>query len=342
MATRSSVWNTFLLFIKRKLQELAIFLELLWIFFPGILFILLSFLVFTRLLQGKDVIALALESKYRGYFFLTGLLFWAGVTWYTGRLIAYNHDRLFQKARKALYHAPRFMGFACFTVLIYAFMELPGMHIPDWIVFIVILIDLFIYFIFHWIFERIKDSQAEKVLDRYRNLVLIALLILFLFAGFFNRELVYLICLPLMQCGFLFLVIIRRKITETDVATETAKQISKAEEKGSNLYRVLNWILTDEEINRTASRNELILRGEWKIFKWFNLATLVAIDYLPVSHFQSPVFTVPEPFPLCPAGLWHTPGCGEHRSSFFHQTEDQFSFYFPGAAGYCWVHFRTA
>lgn len=328
MATRSSVWNTFLFFIKRKLQELAIFLELLWIFFPGILFILLSFLVFTRLLQGKDVIALALESRYRGYFFLTGLLFWAGVTWYTGRLMAYNHDRLFQKASKALYHAPRFMGFACFTVLIYAFMELPGMHIQDWIVFIAILTDLFIYFIFHWIFERIKDSHAEKVLDQYRNLVLIGLLIFFLIAGFFNRALVYLICLPLMQCGFLFLVIIRRKITETDVTTETAKQISKAEEKGSNLYRVLNWILTDEEINRTASRNELILRGEWKIFKWFNLATLAAVIIYLAAIFNLPFSRFLSPFPFALLAFGILLGVGNIVALFSTKLKINFHFIF--------------
>ena len=62
--------TTILLFIKRKFQELAILLELVWIFFPGILFILLSLFVFTQLLQGKDVIALALESAYRGFFLL--------------------------------------------------------------------------------------------------------------------------------------------------------------------------------------------------------------------------------------------------------------------------------
>ena len=133
--------TTILLFIKRKFQELAILLELVWIFFPGILFILLSLFVFTQLLQGKDVIALALESAYRGFFLLIGLLFWSGVTWYTARLIAYNHDSLFLKARNALYHAPRLMGFLCFTVLMYAFLKLPLTHTPDWLIVLTLVTD---------------------------------------------------------------------------------------------------------------------------------------------------------------------------------------------------------
>jgi hypothetical protein len=305
MATRSTVWTSFLLFLKRKLQELAILLELLWIFFPGILFILLSYFVFSNLLQGKDVIAITLESKFRGYFFLAGLMFWAGVTWYTGRLIAYNHDRLFEKAARALYHAPRLMGFLCFTVLIQAFLELPEMHTSKWISILIILADLVAYFIFHWIFERIRDRKEEKFLDRYRNLVLILLLIFFLAAGFFNRAVVYVVCLPLMQLGFLFMVIIRRKITETEIASVKARELSTDAETGNILYRTLNWILTDEEGSRSESGNHLILKGEWKIFKWFNIATVntVIIYLLAVFNLRFARFLSPFPFFLLAFGI---------------------------------------
>lgn len=305
MKPGSSAWNSFLLFIKKKLQQLAVLLELGWVFFPGILFILLSTIVFTQLLQGKDVIALSLESKYRGYFFLTGLLFWAGVTWYTARLIAYNHDSLFHKASNALYHAPRLLGFLCFTVLIYAYLVQPKIQTPDWLIVLVLLTDLFTYFIFHWIFEHIKDRQEEKTLDRYRNITVFILAVLFLLAGFFNAATVYLVCLPMMQLGFLFLVIIRRKITETSISDKKMNENSSEDKTNNFLYKALNWILTDDQGYRSAERSQLILKGEWKIFKWFNLATLIALSIYFLAIFNLPFsrFLSPFPFALLAFGI---------------------------------------
>ena len=287
MTTGLTPWKTFLLFVKRKLQELAILLELLWIFFPGILFIFLSFFLFTRLLQGKDLIVLALESTVSGFYLLTGLIFWAGVSWYTGRLIAYNHDKLFQKASQSLYHAPRIMGFLCFSVMIYAFLELPEMNTQKWVPLLVMAADMFAYYFFHRMFERVKDRESENTLNRYRVIVFIILLILFLIAGYVNRAMVYLVCLPLMQLGFLFLVIIRRKITDTD---DIAGQ--------GFFYKILNWILTDESGTRSAARNQLILKGEWKIFKWFNAAAAIAIIIYLLAIFNLNFSRILSPLPF--------------------------------------------
>ena len=125
--------------------------------------------------------------------------------------------RFFKKPGKALYHAPRFMGFALFYCFNLCFSGTTANAYPGLVIVFILITDLATYFIFHWIFERIKDRQEEKALDRYRNITLILLAALFLFAGFYNSATVYLICLPMMQLGFLFLVIIRRKITETEL-----------------------------------------------------------------------------------------------------------------------------
>ena len=305
MPARSSAWTSLLNFIKRKLQDLAIFLELVWIFFPGLLFIIISALVFGWLLQGKDIIALALESRYRGYFFLVGLFFWAGVTWYTGRLLAYNHDSLFNKASKALYHFPRIMGFLCFAVVILAFMELPSMNTSNWLSILVITADLLTYFIFHSIFERIKDKRAEKVLEQYRVIALSILLCLFVVAGYFNQTKVYLVCLPMIQLGFLFLVIIRRKITEMVIFSGRASGTAKVDPRGNLLFRALQWILHDQESSRSSANDKRILEGELQIFKWFNLATLVAIViYLSaIFNLTFSRFLSPFPFALLAFGI---------------------------------------
>jgi hypothetical protein len=110
--------------INRTLQRLAIFLQVFWVFFPGILFLLLAYFFFNDSLQGKDIIITGLDSRKTGLLFLIGLLFWSTVTWYTSRLIAYNNDRLFHIAKEELYQTPRLLGYLCFTTLICALVKL--------------------------------------------------------------------------------------------------------------------------------------------------------------------------------------------------------------------------
>ena len=51
---------------------------------------------FWMLPQGRDLIRLCLEGKnFSGLVFMLATVFWVFVTWYTGRLIAYNHSGLF-------------------------------------------------------------------------------------------------------------------------------------------------------------------------------------------------------------------------------------------------------
>jgi hypothetical protein len=110
--------------INKALQRLAIFLQVFWVFFPGILCLLIAYFFFNNTLQGIDIIITGLDSRKTGLLFLIGLLFWATVTWYTSRLIAYNNDRLFHVAKEELYQTPRLLGYGCFTTIICALVKL--------------------------------------------------------------------------------------------------------------------------------------------------------------------------------------------------------------------------
>ena len=101
---------------------------------PYLLVLLLGIagILTSQLLQGQDAIVLALESRWRGFFVITALVFWATVTWYSSRLIAYNKDEIFLRFPKGLYHAPRLLGYACFAVALHAFLVLPGHSIGRW------------------------------------------------------------------------------------------------------------------------------------------------------------------------------------------------------------------
>ena len=55
--------------LKKGLQQLAILLQLLWAFLPGVLFILFAYIFFTGFVQGKDIILTGLKSRQTGLFF---------------------------------------------------------------------------------------------------------------------------------------------------------------------------------------------------------------------------------------------------------------------------------
>ena len=106
--------------LSKFLQRLAILLQVFWVFFPGILFLAIGYVFFTDFIQGTDILITGLRSRQTALFFIIGLFFWALITWYTSRLIAYNNDNLFHKAKQELYKTPRILGFFCFTIIIIA------------------------------------------------------------------------------------------------------------------------------------------------------------------------------------------------------------------------------
>src|SRR5262245_51584588 len=90
-------------------------LQSLWLFFPPVLFLLLAYLIFWHLPQGKDLIVIAIQNaKFSPAIFpsfILALIFWAYVTWYSTRIVARanhfenpNHHNIATVFRV---HAPR-------------------------------------------------------------------------------------------------------------------------------------------------------------------------------------------------------------------------------------------
>ena len=199
--------------LKKGLQQLAILLQLLWAFLPGILFILFAYIFFTGFVQGKDIIFTGLKSRQTGLFFIIGLLFWVLITWYTSRLIAYNHDRLFQVAKKGLYHTPRILGFACFTVIIIAMSVLKPSESNNLKQWMIVGLSAIGYALLHPLFEKIKNKSNRKALILYRNVLWLLFVIIIGTMVWLNSSLVCICLLPVLQAGYLFLVITRKKIS---------------------------------------------------------------------------------------------------------------------------------
>ncbi len=122
-----------------------------WIFFPPILFVLLGFVCFWTLGQGKDLmVAFAENEKARALFFIA-IAFWTYVSWYSSRIIAYvvarkqglpmpfrntaadgatdTNEAFFQVPDSWLKRFPRLIGFSCVVLIELAVFQL---HIKDY------------------------------------------------------------------------------------------------------------------------------------------------------------------------------------------------------------------
>lgn len=263
--------------LKKGLQQLAILLQLLWAFLPGIIFILFAYIFFTGFVQGKDIILTGLKSRQTGLFFTIGLLFWVLITWYTSRLIAYNHDRLFQVAPKGLYHTPRILGYACFTVTIIALAVLIPSENKSWIELMIVSISAIGYAMLHPLFEKIKNSSNRKALIIYRNGLGLLFVIIIGTMVLLNTNLAYICLLPVLQAGYLFLVITRKKISETTLKradTPVQKNMIRARSAYDHL---VVWIFTDKDGKRDPLKKELMIQTEQNIFLWFNIFSFAAM-----------------------------------------------------------------
>ena len=285
------------------LRSVGLLLRLCKIFLPGIIIVVGIGILMSGFSQGKDVIIITLESQWRGIFLMTALLFWATVTWYSSRLIAYNKDELFIEFPEGLFHAPRILGFACFTAVMLSLLALDPLNWEYDGRFIFISLQVMTYFVGADIFEEIRDKYAEPILIKYRNRVILLTGSMFVIAAIRNDIVSYLITLPFLQLSLLFLVIVRRKIREESLIQQKSK--GNLEVLRGRSYQLLKWMLVNEGDQRTPERNESIMRGEISIFKTFNVVVLISISiwFVAIFHGSTARFISTLPIVLLALGV---------------------------------------
>jgi hypothetical protein len=263
--------------LKKTLQQIAIILQVIWAFMPGIIFIGIGYLFFTHFIQGKDIVITAMNSRQSALFMLIGLFFWVMITWYTSRLIAYNHDRLFHIAKEGLYHTPRILGFLCFTVITIAFAvadhQLNNGAIPYWIVFF----NAIGYAVFYPLFEKIKRDAKRSLLLQIRNALWLASFTIVILLVYFNQKTTYLALLPILQIFYLYLVITRRKISESSHAHYPLPDHEKINSIRNNYKSFVLWVFTDPDAKRSPINKEVMIQTEKNIFFWFSISSIFAI-----------------------------------------------------------------
>lgn len=232
------------------LKRLATFLRNLfraiWVFFPGILFLVLTLVCFWNLAQGKDLMVLATE--HRGFFLLFQSLlgFLVLVSWYAARTVAIAKKESVHTAPDYLHdgyykHMPRLIGFSLFTIIILAFIQTPlyggGIEEDHKVYFGFLAASIPYYFWLNNFFER-----RFKVI-RVNRLFMITLLIIVVGSTLITLNISHyswlvIVMLVILQACFVVLVVTRREALQQDKKDQT-KMVAAAKGKRYRLAKVL-------------------------------------------------------------------------------------------------------
>jgi hypothetical protein len=273
------------------LTRLSYFLKAMYIFFPGIIFLVLGLFAFINLPQGKDIIYQSTDGKnswVTGLYLVLATIFWVSTTWYTARLIAYDRNDLYEKAPWVLYHFPRLLGYCIFLVLWLSVFLIDDIKhkLSGWAWGITIL-DIVIYIVFYTFIDRALTGSLRpetwKRLSIIRNIVrgLIVASCILVIVEWQNKHVnILLYTLPVFQLGFLFLVIVRHPLYKCNPRPKKDTGIDKR----SNFNRYLKWIFST-----TNDKFELLF--EKPVFIIYHILSIIAfvcyilcINYLPFAR----------------------------------------------------------
>lgn len=202
------------------LQRLTVYLRIFYVFGAGIILLIAAALCCWRLSQGVDIIVKALETRWSGIVLLLVLFFWAYVTWYSSRILAYRKDHqngevLSRQAPQLMKYLPRLLGYMCFTVIGVAILQCPlgiGALSGTWL-WMLVLAHLFLYPGISRLMDRWGDRlDARGWLPRICACLLVSIFVAMIAGGWFNTVPSLVAAILWMQYASLFLVNNRHKL----------------------------------------------------------------------------------------------------------------------------------
>ena len=237
------------------------FVRAVWLFFPAILFLFLTYECFWKLSQGKDVMIITLENRKVFGLFLLALTFWVIITWYTSRLVAKAKE--FQDSDRHLMwttlrvQGPRILAFTCITIVILAFFQLSYPETPKLSTGIC---NILFWFSFSWYFfvyqfwNKVLEKNDEDVRRKikfwqkvrlYTYIFLTAATLVVVLYKWIWGLIILLLC---YQIGFVIIILIRRNII--DAKNEYSfqnRERYQTTSKELSVWKKIKQLVTDKE-----------------------------------------------------------------------------------------------
>lgn len=201
--------NSFFDWLIRIKNVLAELLRATWLYFPGLLFLVLGYVAIGKLTQGRDVIVQAAEHAISGGVMVLAVTFWAYITWYTSRMIT---DEKFENPKVLYSQLPRIMGYTCFIIPQIAIVNLPIVGRESWTWPLIIIAAVF-YVLISRFGKNLKSLPDILMIGIILAISVIGTIINFLMAdGQTVAFLKFLVYLYMFQAAlFLYFNIARRK-----------------------------------------------------------------------------------------------------------------------------------
>jgi hypothetical protein len=292
------------------------------VFFPGILILVAGAFLLTHTIQGKDILINAFQSNWSGWFFVTTLLFWALVTWYTSRLISYNNYRKIYLPETGLVHFPRWLGFNClttaFTAIYFAYPS-PQINLHPAAIF---LISCVLYLIYNLLFKSLEDnpSLSNTWLQRAAWFISIAASV---WMAQTNTPAHYLLQLPFLQFSLLFLITTRRNKAfhiSRDLTATTAEP-----HQNDILTKLIKWIYNNPHTNAN-SVTAIRIPEERNFFAIFLTVCLAASGLYVTTLYSIDLARMLSPLPILLLGFGLLLGAGNILSMLSFKLKINFHF----------------
>jgi len=216
-------------FLNNILIYVRVVFKAIWLFFPSLLFLVLSLFACWYLTQGKDIMQRTIEQPKIFYTFVIATVFWVYITWYTSRIIGkVTYASLSRRPDKEerfwgrfLIQMPRFLSFTCLTIIVLGFIKLrydPDNNY-DKLFFAFLVISGFYYFGLYRFWRKKADSvdnlktlvSKKRYLNRLSRSVGVILFAALLVIVFFPSFLFFIFLLMAFQAGLVLLLVFRRK-----------------------------------------------------------------------------------------------------------------------------------
>ena len=260
-------------FVPGLLRFISQLSKAIWLFFPGIIFLLFGIFCFWTLGQGKDIIVAFTENtsktilsiNYTRIIFFVAIGFWAYVSWYSARIISYikktkqkdeikvisgtneetaekeyaAHYNIFEVGKNFLDEFPRIIGNSCFLVLELALLQSPAaLHVISstiaWASFFILLI------VIRYINKWVNDKLAMKTSFRKLFFVLLFVLItLIIITSLFNTIYILTLFGLLIVFHVVFILYINLRRVRMERKAENLMLVQKQTQREPNMLEKL-------------------------------------------------------------------------------------------------------
>ncbi|MEO5684044.1 MAG: hypothetical protein ABIQ88_15485 [Chitinophagaceae bacterium] len=304
------------------LKFISNLLKSIWLFFPSILFILLTFACFIKLGQGKDILISFTENHNPGktlpnvlinillkLTFFVAIAFWAYVSWYSSRIVAYGKlyrqkkyanqfkptlpedkfNSVYEIQQRFLDVFPRLAGYGCFAIILLSVADL--LFANSWLRnHVIASLAAFLFII--WLIDKrlIRFTDNEINSKRLRNwftiagIAFLALLVILEAADLINKVPVLFAMTVLLMIVYTLYINLRRIWVQEDAA----KNIKKMANPDNIIKRALKKLMTFIHVDHK----------EYGYFLWFNIISFTGFAAYLAANIFFTVSVALGPMPL--------------------------------------------